>query len=180
MLEILIKGTESFDETTATFSDADSITIELEHSLVSLSKWESKHKKPFLGPSTKSTEEVMDYINSMIITKDVPLDILSRFSPDNFSVINAYIDSPQTATTFGEMPKYTGRRETITAELIYYWMVAFNIPFSCETWHLNRLFALIRICNVKQSKPKKMSRSQLAQRNRDLNAQRRAQLGSAG
>jgi hypothetical protein len=116
----------------------------------------------------------------MIITADYPPEVLSRFSQDNFLKINEYIDSKQSATTFGEMPKYTGRRETITSELIYYWMVAFNIPFECEMWHLNRLFSLIRICNVKQSKPKKMSRSELAQRNRDLNAQRRARLGSSG
>jgi len=180
MLKLIIKCTELFDEATETFSDSDDIVLELEHSLVSLSKWESEYQKPFLGPGEKTPDEILAYIKAMIITPDYPENVLEKFNRAAFLKINDYIDSKQSATTFGEMPKQTGRREVITSELIYYWMVAFNIPFECERWHLNRLFSLIRICNVKQSKPKKMSRNELAQRNRDLNAQRRAQLNSSG
>jgi hypothetical protein len=154
----------------------------LEHSLISLSKWESIFEKPFLGPEPKTREEVLGYIKTMILTPDFPEDVLLKLSKSNFDEINAYIDSAQSATTFGVMPeqKHRSRGETITSELIYYWMVTFNIPFECESWHLNRLFSLIRICNLKNSKPKKMSRSELATRNRQLNEKRRAELGTSG
>jgi len=180
MLKLTIIGDEFFDEATETFSSVGDIVVELEHSLVSLSKWESKFQKPFLGSMEKTTDEVLYYIEAMIVTPNFPPDILSKLSRKNFSEINEYIDSKQSATTFGEMPRHRGRSETITSELIYFWMVGFNIPWACETWHLNRLFSLIRICNVKNSKPKKMSRSELAARNRELNAQRKAQLGTTG
>jgi hypothetical protein len=180
MLKITVVGEEFFDESTETFSTVGDAVLELEHSLLSLSKWESEFQKPFLVPGQKTTKEVFDYIKAMIITTDFPPDIIERFSKDNIVQINDYIDSKQSATTFGQMPKHTGRGEIITSELIYYWMVAFNIPFVCETWHLNRLFSLIRICNVKNSKPRKMSRNELNARNRELNAQRKAQLGTTG
>lgn len=180
MLKVVVRGDEFYDEAAERFVSVGDVSLDLEHSLISLSKWESKHEKPFLSPGKKSTEEVLDYIKFMIITTNVPSDILSKFSSENILAVQAYIDSSQSATTFGAMPQTRGRGETITAELIYYWMVAFNIPFECETWHLNRLFALIRICNIKNSKSKKMSRTELAARNRELNAQRKAQLGTTG
>jgi hypothetical protein len=180
MLRLIVFGDEFYDEVTEQFTTVGDVVLELEHSLISLSKWESEFQKPFLAPGEKTTKEVFDYVKAMILTKEFPSDIVSRFSSENMNQVNEYLDSKQSATTFGYMPKYTGRSETITSELIYYWMVAFNIPFECETWHLNRLFALIRICNVKNSKPKKMSRSEIAARNRELNAQRRAQLGTTG
>jgi hypothetical protein len=180
MLRITIPDTELFDEVTQSFSIVEGSVLELEHSLISLSKWESEFQVPFLGPAQKTTKQVLDYIKAMILTPEFPPDVISRLSPTNLTQINEYIESKQSATTFGSMPKQNGRPEIITSELIYYWMVAFNIPFECETWHLNRLFSLIRICNVKNSKPTKMSKNQLAQRNRDLNAQRRAQLNSTG
>lgn len=180
MLRIIVPGEELYDETTETFSDVDSIVLDLEHSLISLSKWESEFQKPFLLPGGKSTEEVFGYIRAMIITPTFPSDILSRFTHENLSQVNDYIDSKQSATIFGEIPRHPARGEKITSELIYFWMITFNIPFQCETWHLNRLFSLIRICNIKNSKPKKMSRNELAQRNRDLNAARKAELGTTG
>jgi hypothetical protein len=108
------------------------------------------------------------------------LDVLNRASQENIDEIQEYIDSSQSATTFGQMPERRGPGEVITSELIYYWIVSFNIPFDCERWHLNRLFALIRICNIKNSPPKKMSRTEVALRNRDLNAKRKAELGTSG
>jgi hypothetical protein len=116
----------------------------------------------------------------MIITKNYPENLFNRLSRQNIEDINKYIESKESATTFGSMPERKGRGEIITAELIYYWMVAFNIPFECEKWHLNRLFALIRICNIKNTKPTKMSRNELAQRNRELNDRRRAEFNTRG
>jgi hypothetical protein len=180
MLKIIIPGTEYFNEETEEFESVGDFELELEHSLISLSKWESKHQKPFLSSSDKTPEEILEYIEAMILTPVYPEDLFSRFAHENFSRINAYIESSQSATTFGSMPARKGRGEVITSELIYYWMVAFNIPFECERWHLNRLFALVRICNLKNSKPQKMSRSEIAARNRELNAQRRQQYNTRG
>jgi len=169
-----------FDDESQEFTTKDDVTLELEHSLVSLSKWESRHEKPFLGKTEKTSDEVLDYIKCMVLTPNVPDQVFSKFSEENFTEINDYIEARMTATWFNEVPGAPKSRDVITAELVYYWMVVFQIPFECETWHLNRLFTLIRICNVKQSKPKKMSRSEIAARNRELNAQRRAQLGTSG
>lgn len=180
MLTIRIEGQEFYDETTGEFSTVNDVVVELEHSLVSLSKWESKYQIPFLSDKEKTTESVFDYIKIMVVTPGIDTDILYRCSKDDLVRIQEYIDSSQSATTFGEMPVRKGRGEVITAELIYYWMVAFNIPFECQYWHLNRLFSLVRICNIKNNPPKKMSRHEIAMRNRELNAQRRAEMGTNG
>lgn len=180
MLKLFVVGTEYFDDESQTFDIVGSVEIELEHSLLSLSKWESKYQKPFLSNSTRTTEEVLAYVETMITTPDYPLDVVGRLDQNNLEAINRYIESKESATTFGSMPDRRGRGEVITAELIYYWMVAFNIPFECERWHLNRLFALIRICNIKNSKPTKMSRHEVLTRNRELNAKRKADLNTSG
>jgi len=179
MLQITITGTEYYDESTETFVTVDDVMLEFEHSLVSLSKWESKFEKPFLGPDEKTSEEVLWYIQCMLQTEDYPDDIFQRLSAQNIKQINDYIDSKQSATTIREQKRH-GPIETITAELIYYWMIAFNIPFECQHWHLNKLFALIRICSAKNGKPQKVSRNELAERNQALNEQRRAKLGTTG
>lgn len=180
MLKITIKGSELFNEETSTFSSIDDFDLELEHSLLSVSKWESKYKKPFLSNQQKTAEETMYYIEAMIISPNYPIDTLLRLSKENLIRINDYIESTESATTFGNMPERKGAGEVITSELIYYWMVAFNIPFECERWHLNRLFALIRVCNIKNTKPKKMSRHDIATRYREENERRKAQLGTKG
>lgn len=180
MLRIIIKGDETYDEEQNLFESFDDTVIEMEHSLLSVSKWESKHQKPFLSSTDKTTEEIMDYLKAMVVTPNVDFDVLYKCSQENIDDIQRYIDSSQSATTFGMMPERRSPGETITSELIYYWMVTFNIPFECENWHLNRLFALIRICNIKNSKPRRMSRNELAQRNRELNDRRRAELGTSG
>jgi hypothetical protein len=180
MLTLIIQGDEYFDEGSQTFTTVGDVELTLEHSLISLSKWESILNKPFLSKEPKPPHEIRLYIEAMIISTNPPPNIVDRFAQEHMDAVNAYIDSSQSATTFGSMPEARGRGETITSELIYYWMVMFNIPFECQTWHLNRLFALIRICNLKNSKPKKMSRQQLAERNRTLNEQRREKLNTSG
>ena len=180
MLKLVVLGTEYFNEETETFETVGDFELELEHSLISLSKWESKFQKPFLTSTKKTSAEILSYVEAMIITQNFPEGIVERFDQRNLQQVNDYIESKESATTFGAMPERRGRGEIITSELIYYWMVAFNIPFECEQWHLNRLFALIRICNIKNSKPKKMSRNEMAARNRELNARRRAELNTKG
>jgi len=180
MLKLIIEGTEYYNEETETFESVGDVELLLEHSLISLSKWESKFQRPFLSKDDKSISEILHYIECMFLNKDYPKDITSRFTQKNIDQINAYIESKESATTFGKMPDQKSRGEVITSELIYYWMVAFNIPFECETWHLNRLFALVRICNIKNTKQKKMSKTEIAMRNRELNAERRERLGTRG
>jgi hypothetical protein len=180
MLTIMLGAVDSYDEAAGTFSTQGGTELQLEHSLVSLSKWESDYERPFLGKDEKTAEETLAYIGYMVLTVNPPEDFLQKLSKDNLEEINQYIERKMTATWFSDQPGAPGSREVITSELVYYWMTVFDIPFACETWHLNRLFTLIRICNVKQSKPKKMSRAEVAARNRELNAQRKAQLGTTG
>lgn len=180
MLTVVIEGDELYDEEKNEFSNLPSITLEFEHSLVSLSKWEAIYQKPFLGKGEKTKEEIFGYLKEMVLTPNVPDEVFFRLSEENLKLINEYIESKQSATTFGNLPKERGSGEIITSELIYYWMITLNIPFECETWHLNRLFSLIRVCGIKNSPPKKMSKNEIAARNRSLNAKRRAQLGSSG
>lgn len=180
MLVITVLGVEMFDEEKEEIVTHGDVQLELEHSLVSLSKWESIYEKPFLGANNKTPEEIIEYIKCMMLTPNPPEDIFDRLSKENVEEINAYLEAKMTATWFSEQPGAPRTSEVITAELIYYWMTVFNIPFECERWHINRLFTLIRICNIKQSKPKKMSRSEIAQRNRAINEQRKKQLGTKG
>lgn len=180
MLQITIPAAEYFDEKTGEFHSIRETTLQLEHSLVSVSKWESKWRKPFLGKSEKSAEECIDYVRCMTITQNVDPMAYRFLSEKNFQEINAYIESPMTATTFSERENKQFSREVITAEIIYYWMVALNIPFECQKWHLNKLITLVRVCNIKNTPQKKMSRREVAERNRTLNEMRRKQMHSKG
>lgn len=180
MLTITVGGTESFDEALKEFVLVGGTVLQLEHSLVSLSKWESKFEKPFLGKNPKSEEEVLEYVKLMIVNGDFPPGVFHKLGEKHWSEINEYLNAKMTATWFADSPGAPRTSEVITSELIYYWMTVFNIPFECQNWHLNRLFTLIRICNIKQAKPKKMTRAEVAQRNRELNEQRKKQLGTTG
>ena len=154
--------------------------LQLEHSLISLSKWESKWCKPYLATKQLTDEEAIDYIRCMTITPNVNPDIYYSISKENVDEVVKYIKADMTATTFSNRQKKPGRGEIVTSELIYYWMIAFNIPFECEKWHLNRLLTLIRICEIKNEPAKKMGRGELMSRNRALNNARKAKLHSHG
>ena len=158
-------------------------TIKIEHSLVAIARWESKWHVAFLDPKVVKTDEMMlDYIRCMTITQNVnPLVYLViAESQELMKEINDYIDDPMTATTFVDYGPKKGYGEYVTNELIYYWMTVSNIPFECEKWHLNRLMTLIRICSEKNQPSKKMKKSEILNRNKELNALRKAKTGSKG
>ncbi len=178
MIVITVPAIEMFNEATQEFIQTKEQVLQLEHSLVSLSKWESKWNKPFLDSADKSIAETLDYIKCMTITQNVHDDVYTRLSKSNIEAINNYIDAPMTATTFPDNNGHS--REIITSEIIYYWMISLNIPFECQKWHLNRLLTLIRVCNVKNTPPKKMSKREIMSRNAALNAARRKKLNSKG
>ena len=180
MLEIVIPETEQWDEVNQEFITSNRQILRLEHSLVSLSKWESKWKKPFLSNKEKTYEETIDYIKCMTLTQNVNDTVYNLLDKDNIEKINKYIGDPMTATTFKEDPNKKSGREIITSELIYYWMISLNIPFECQKWHLNRLLTLIKVCGIKNQPPKKMSKKDVMSRNAALNAARRKQMNSRG
>lgn len=179
MLRITVPGGDLWDEKNEEFIPVKTHTLQLEHSLVSLSKWESKWHKPFLNKKDKSVEEIVDYVRCMTLTQNVDPNIYRFLTEENIQEINNYIEDPMSATyIYNEDDK--GSKEQITAELIYYWMIALQIPVEFQKWHLNRLITLIRVCNVKNTPPKKRSRGEIMRRNAALNAQRRKQLNTKG
>ena len=180
MLQITIPETELYDEINNTFIITEETTLQLEHSLISISKWESKWHRSFLSRREKTYEETVDYIKCMTLTPNVDDDVYNRLTRDNVEQINAYIEAPMTATHFFDPGTGGGSKDAITSELIYYWMIALNIPFECQKWHLNRLLTLIRVCNIKNAPPKKMSKRATASRYAQLNAARRQQLNTKG
>lgn len=180
MLRIIIPSTEMWDEVNEKFVYSKEYILQLEHSLVSLSKWESKWCKPFLSKENKTFEETIDYIRCMTINQHIPDEVYNCLTGENIREINEYISAPMTATRFSNDVMGKGSREQITSELIYYWMIALNIPFECQKWHINRLLTLIRVCNVKNQPGKKMSKSEILSRNAALNAARRQQLNTRG
>lgn len=187
MLTINIKGKELWDENRQEFLNCKDTVLTLEHSLVSVSKWESKWHKPFISKEQKTKEETLDYIKCMTLTQNVDPIVYYFLSEENIKEINAYIEDKRTATWFNDTnpdgsKKTPSRRssEMVTSELIYYWMVSYQIPFECQKWHLNRLLTLIRICNVKNQDPKKQSKKEVLSNNAALNAARRKKLGTSG
>ena len=183
MLTLDIAGTELFDESSNRFISQPGFTVTLEHSLVSLSKWESIWKIPFLSQEDLPQEQLLNYIDCMILSPDNVTNLFTRLTQDQMQLITDYISDTQSATTIHETSSGSHRKEVVTSEVIYYWMVALTIPFECQHWHINRLINLIRITNIKnapESKTPKMSRAELSARNRELNAQRRAKYGTKG
>lgn len=180
MLTITVPATELWNETQEEFINIKGQTLLLEHSLISLSKWEEKWKIPFYGPKEKTREQTMDYLRCMTVSTNVDPLVYGCLTADNLQTIAAYIEDKHTATTFREEKKKGPSREIITAELVYYWMIALQIPFECQKWHLNRLLTLVQVCNVKNAPPKKMSKRELMRRNAALNEERKARLNTTG
>lgn len=180
MLTLTVAQVEFFDEEKNEFVLTGGYTIELEHSLASLSKWESIYEKPFLGEEEKTTEEALGYIRTMIVTPEVPDDILEQLTDSDLEKINEYMNAKMTATWFRETPNGGPNREVITSELVYFWMMSLGIDIACEHWHLARLFTLIRVFHAKNSKPQKMGADEAAAERRRLNELRKKQLGTTG
>ena len=181
MLQIIIPAIELWDEEKEEFVTykKDQI-LQLEHSLVSLSKWEEVWCKPFLETEELTYEETLDYIKFMTITKNVDPSVYERITRGQMKQITDYIKAPRTATTFRKQDDKGGKKERITSELVYYWMFSLQIPIECQKWHLNRLLTLIRIFNVKNTPQKKMSQRDMASQYARMNAERRAKLKSKG
>ena len=180
MLQITIPGGELYDESKNEFIYTKPQTLQLEHSLISLSKWEAKWRKAFLSKNEKTPEETIDYIKCMTLTQNVDPAVYARLTNANIRQVDEYISAPMTATYFSDDGEGQKNREVVTAELIYYWMISLNIPFECQKWHLNRLLTLIKVCSIKNQPPKKRSKREIMSRNAALNAARRKQLNTKG
>ena len=179
MLQITIPAARGWDERKQQFVYVPETVLQLEHSLVSVARWESKWCKPFLTKSSKTYEETLDYIKCMTLNEVKP-EIYEFLTEENVKQISDYMYAPMTATTFSDDKQPKRNSEIITAELVYYWMISLNIPPEYDTWHINRLFTLIKVCSVKNAPPKKMSKKDLYARNAALNAARKKQLNSKG
>jgi hypothetical protein len=180
MLVVKVPDTEYFDESDSRFIEVKGFTMELEHSLASLSKWESIWELPFLTDTPKTAEQTLSYIKCMCLTDAPSAESLNRLSKENVDAINAYVNRKMSATWFSERPQRGRSREVITAELIYFWMASYNIPFECDKWHLNRLFTLIKVASAKTAPEKKQSRRDMAAECRALNQARLKEFGTTG
>lgn len=182
MLRITVPEAEFYDEAEQVFITTKEQKLCLEHSLVSVSKWESKWKKAFLTEKEKSTEELVDYVRCMTLTQNVDPNVYLALTNKNLDDVTDYIKDAMSATCFPKEETKPGpkNRDVITSELIYYWMIAYTIPMECQKWHLNRLINLIRICQMKNTPDKKMSKAEVAKRHKALNAARRKKLGTKG
>jgi len=183
MLEIFA-GDESYDDENEKFVITNAVKLQLEHSLVSVSKWESKFKRAFLSDQPMTEEEVLYLLTSMCLTPNTPPGIFYKVPESQLELVREYLDDKQTATFFtdrGNAPRPPGRPQIVTSELIYYWMISYRIPIEAENWNFNRLITLIRIFDEKsQSANRKMTPKEVAAHQRQLNQQRRAASGSKG
>ena len=183
MLTITIPEGEFYNDQKKQFVTTPSKTLNLEHSLISLSKWEAKHHKPFLANNSNDAHTVdddIDYIRCMTLTKNVEPIVYYAITLDVMKQVNEYIQDPMTATVIRRPPGTSNKSSKfVTSELIYYWMISCNIPFECEKWHLNRLLTLIDVCNASNSHVK-MNPVDVSVRNQALNEQRKKELHTTG
>ena len=182
MLRITIPFAEFYDESINEFITIKEQTLDLEHSLVSLSKWESKWCKPFLSKEMMTVEESLDYIRCMTLNNDVPPETYLAIPDSVINEVSEYIKKPMTATWFsgnGGKSKKTNQRP-ITAERIYYWMIALNIPSEYKEWHLNRLLTLIRVCDEENKPAKKRNTQSILNDYAALNNARKQRLNTRG
>lgn len=179
MLRMEIPKEECYDEENNEFFYSDEIVLELEHSLSSISKWESKWHKPFLDPNLKlSIEEFKSYVKYMN-NKEISDEAISRLTSSQIDEIETYMEDKATATWFTSNENDQISREIITSEILYYQMIYLGIPFECQYWHINKLITLIRVCSLKRN-GKKMPQGEILQRNRELNEARKAKMNTKG
>lgn len=181
MLRIEIPAWEYYDEVKEEFFQVKAQELCLEHSLVSISKWEAIWHKPYLSKTKKTLDELISYIKCMTLTQNVPEISYQGLTKENYDTIADYLTDSMTATWFSkDQGRRSHSREIVTSELIYYWMITLGIPMECQKWHLNRLLTLIQICNIKNSPSKKMSSQAIARQNADINSARRLAMHSKG
>lgn len=183
MLRITIPAREYYDEENDEFISVKETTLQLEHSLVSIAKWEAKWRKAFLGKREKTEEEILDYIRCMTISQNINPMVYMGLTSENIEEINNYISEPMTSIYFYDEIEQKNSNDVITSEVIYWWMITLNIPFECQKWHLNRLLSLIRVCNIKNlsdKKKSKMSETEIMHRNTQLNEARKKKLNTNG
>lgn len=180
MLRVTIPSRELYDETKGEFIYTKAIELQLEHSLVSLSKWESKWCMPFISTKNKTTAQSIDYIRAMTLTQNVDPSVYLSIPNEVMNQVATYIDAPMTATILPKTTQKKTNSEIITSELIYYWMIAFNIPFECQKWHLNRLLTLINVCNIKNQPKKKRTPKEIMAERRAINEANKARFGTKG
>ena len=183
MLELYIEGCELYNDATNEFIYVQPTKLQLEHSLISIRKWEAKTHKPFLKDENKTTDEIREYIKCMTINPVKNPDIYKYLSVSDIQKVITYIQDPMTATWFSDNAKHLGKKigfgEIVTAEIIYYWMCTMNIPLECEKWHLNQLLTLVRVISEKNKDPK-VDKKQAARNRAMLNAQRKAKYHTRG
>lgn len=180
MLKIVISEKDFWDDNKQMFLHFNGGHLELEHSLIAISKWESKYKKPFFSKKEKTQDEISYYIKCMTLNDVKDPLIYNSLSNSDFKLVSDYINDSMTATVISKKNSGGGSPEPITSELIYFWMLSFNVPVEFQYWHINRLMTLLRICSIKNQAPQKHSTSQLLNRNAALNAARRKMLNSKG
>lgn len=180
MLIITVPASEYYDWKNNEFIYFKEQTLKMEHSLVSLSKWEAKWHKSFLSTENKTPAEMLDYFRCMTVNENVDPHVYERLTAENQKEIGDYINANLTATTFSDKQQGPKSREIITAELIYYWMIELGIPFECQKWHLSRLLTLVKVCSIKSAPPKKMGKADTMRQYSKLNASRRKALGTRG
>lgn len=179
MLELIIPRRTFFNESTSEFIEFNETKLKLEHSLISISKWESKLKKPFLSDKKHTKSDMLYYIECMSLNPDIDPMVYKTIPDDLYSVITEYIEDSMTATTINDSSN-ASNNDIITAEIIYYWMIELGIPFECQKWHFNRLMTLIRVCGIKKGPQKKMSKREILEQNRRLNEARKKQHHTRG
>lgn len=180
MLHIYVPGIEGWDEKREIFVSTKPCPLALEHSLVSVSKWEARWNRSFFATPPATRAEELDYVRCMTLTQNVPDDTYAALTPANLKAIRAYMDAPMTATKISAKGNQKKGGRTVTSELVYSWMIQLGIPFECQKWHLNRLLTLIRVCEIESRDPKKQSKNDILRQNAALNAKRRKMMNSRG
>ena len=171
MLRIIVPGSEYYDEEKNEFIYRKDQELQMEHSLISISKWEAKWKIAYNKDRKKSPEEILDYFRCMTINRVDP-DVYERLTEQNINDIISYMNDPMTACYF-DNDNSSKSKDVMTSEMIYYYMIVLGIPFECEKWHFNKLLALIEVCSIKNKPEKTMSRADLLRKNARLNAARK-------